>query len=153
VITSIDGEEVEETGPSHLYLHLVGLRAGSDVMVTGLRGAAPFSVVMKPVELPYDDDRVSVIDTTSMVVEPLAMFGVPFRENDAAGVMVAARLDTPRAAGVTLGVGDVIYAVNGVPVDTVAGLRGTIAAIRPHESVVLQVAQSGRLTYVAFERD
>ncbi len=153
VITAIDGEQVDDTGPSRLYLHLVSLRAGSDVTISGMRGATPFTSVMKPVELPYDAARVSVIDTSAMAVESLAMFGVPYRANGSAGVMVAARLDSPRAAAVDLSVGDVIYSVNGAPVESVAALRQAVTAIGRREAVVLQVAQSGRLVFVAFERE
>ncbi len=153
VITAIDGEQVDEAGPARLYLHLVSLRPGSEVRVNGLRGAQPIAFVMKPVELPNESARVSVIDTSAMAIDSLAMFGVPYRANGATGVMVAARLDSPRAAIVHLGVGDVIHSVNGMPVDSVSALRAAVSLIATHQAVVLHVSQGGRLAFVAFEHE
>jgi serine protease Do len=153
VITSIDGEEIEDAGPARLYLHLASLQAGHAITIAGQRSTSPFAVTVTPVEPPRDDDRVAMLDSRSMAIEPLAVLGVSYHAEGVAGVMVAARLDTPHAAEVSLSVGDVILSINGVAVDNVASLRQSVEAVGRRQAVVLQVLQSGRLAYVAFERD
>jgi serine protease Do len=153
VITSIDGEDIEDAGPARLYLHLASLQAGRAVTLAGLRMATPFSVAVTPLEPARDDDRVEMLDSRSMAIEPLAILGVSYHVQDVSGVIVAARLDTPHAGDVALSVGDVILSINGATVDTVAVLRDAVEAVGRRQPVVLQVLQSGRRTYVAFERD
>jgi S1-C subfamily serine protease len=66
------------------------------------------------------------------------------------GVVVAAR-----AAGSTystaLDPGDVIYAVNGGVVTSVAALREALDKLKPSDPTVLQIERDGRLMYLDLE--
>ena len=66
------------------------------------------------------------------------------------GVVVAAR-----AAGSTystaLDPGDVIYAVNGGVVTSVAALRQALDKLKPTDPMVLQIERDGRLMYLEME--
>jgi serine protease Do len=69
------------------------------------------------------------------------------------GVVVAAR----ESEGVYIGEGplpgDVIYSVNGTPVDSVDSLRSALDALKTAEALVLQVERLGSLHYVALETE
>ena len=69
------------------------------------------------------------------------------------GVVVAAR----DSEGVYIGEGplpgDVIYSVNGTPVDSVDSLRSALDALKTADALVLQVERLGSLHYVALEID
>jgi len=69
------------------------------------------------------------------------------------GVIVAAR--TTWASNIDLGLetGDVIHAINGVPVITLEALRASILRLQPGDPLVLQVERAGRLQFVAVEME
>jgi serine protease Do len=60
-----------------------------------------------------------------------------------------------RAAGspysTALDPGDVIHAVNGTPVTSVAVLRETLDKLKSSDATVLQIERNGRLMYLALE--
>ena len=68
-------------------------------------------------------------------------------------MVVAARTPDPHAADVSLSAGDVIHAVNGRAVTTMAQLRDALDRLDAHSSVVLQVERDGTFHFVAFELD
>ena len=69
------------------------------------------------------------------------------------GVVVAAR----ESEGVYIGEGplpgDVIYSVNGTPVDSVDSLRAALDVLKTADALVLQVERLGSLHYVALETE
>ena len=69
------------------------------------------------------------------------------------GVVVAAR----ESEGVYIGEGplpgDVIYSVNGTPVDSVDSLRAALDVLKTADALVLQVERLGSLRYVALETE
>src|SRR5262249_4525755 len=69
------------------------------------------------------------------------------------GVIVAARAPDGDSADVPLMTGDVIHAVNGIPVLTLESLRALIADIAPHHAIALQLERNGQMIYVAFDAD
>jgi S1-C subfamily serine protease len=49
--------------------------------------------------------------------------------------------------------GDVIHAINGTPVESMAGLRSTLDRLKTNSPVVLQIERGGHLMFVAFQLD
>jgi len=49
--------------------------------------------------------------------------------------------------------GDVIHALNGVQVETMAALRSAVDHLAPNSSVALQIERNGRLMFVSFDVD
>ena len=49
--------------------------------------------------------------------------------------------------------GDVIYSVNGTPVDSVDSLRSALDVLKNADALVLQVERLGSLHYVALETE
>src|SRR6185295_16817432 len=68
------------------------------------------------------------------------------------GVLVAARAADP-SVDISLATGDVIHAINGVEVETIAALRSALDHLAANSAVVLQIERDGRLMFVSFEMD
>jgi S1-C subfamily serine protease len=68
------------------------------------------------------------------------------------GVIVAARAADP-SVDISLTTGDVIHAINGVEVETIAALRSALDHLASNTAVVLQIERDGRLMFVSFELD
>jgi S1-C subfamily serine protease len=68
------------------------------------------------------------------------------------GVIVAAKAADPNV-DISLTTGDVIHAINGVQVETMAALRSALDHLAPNSSVVLQIEREGKLMFVSFELD
>jgi serine protease Do len=160
VIMAIDGERVERLTMAWVYLHMFNLQDGQIVAIDMLRGDETMSARIDAVLPEHNCDRLpGLIDTRENVIDALGIIGVAFNPpatrtvelEHGAGVVVAARLDSRDAAGVTLEQGDLIRAVNGAPVGSPADLRGQLATIGRGGAVVLDVERSGQFTYLAFE--
>ena len=67
------------------------------------------------------------------------------------GVMVAARTPGATLLGAGPEAGDVIHAVNTVPVKDLAGLKAALKDLHPGDPVVLQVEREGGLSYLVME--
>jgi len=65
------------------------------------------------------------------------------------GVVVVARTADP--TGAELEPGDVVHAVNSLPITDVGTLRDLLARLKRGDAVVLQVERRGGLEFVAFE--
>ena len=114
------------------------------------------------VELPHDVDRLAdLADPNKSLVSKLGIVGVEIDPKLAAtlaglrvssGVMVAARAADP-SVDISLTTGDVIHAINGVKVETIAALRSDLDHLPSNSAVVLQIERDGRLMFVSFELD
>ncbi len=69
------------------------------------------------------------------------------------GLLVAAKSPEGQAQFIDLQPGDVIHAVNNLPVALLDLFRSRIAELKPGEPVALQIERDGRFRYVAFEVD
>jgi S1-C subfamily serine protease len=69
----------------------------------------------------------------------------------ATGVLVAAAAPGSVLWPGGLAAGDVIHAVNGQPVEDLAGLRAVVAALGDAQTAVMQVERSGGYAYVTLE--
>jgi serine protease Do len=159
VIDAFDGRPIDSLQglSAALYLHPVG----EPVILQVLRGETPVRLVVDAPEA--TDSQQKLAELTAAGREHLPRLGVlavgltgtlrgllpPLRVES--GVIVVARTTEVPAGADALQAGDVIHAVNGVPVDSVASLRERIQAIGPGHAVVLQVERQGRLGYMAFE--
>ena len=68
------------------------------------------------------------------------------------GVLVAARA-AETSVDTSLTAGDVIHAINGAQVETLAALRSALDHLSSNTPVVLQIERDGRLMFVSFELD
>jgi len=68
-------------------------------------------------------------------------------------VAVAALLSWPLATQGQLRPGDVIHALNGKAVGSVAELKAAADRLKPNDAAVLQIERDGGLMYVAFRAE
>jgi serine protease Do len=160
IITSIDGRPADNL-PS-LGTRLFMRRGGDKIKLDVLRGAEKLSFDVSVVEVPHDFDRLAdLADPDKSLVAKLGIIGLEIDPKLAAtlpglrvssGVIVAARAADPSVDN-SLNTGDVIHAINGVQVETMAALRSALDHLPPNNSVVLQIERDGRLMFVSFEVD
>ena len=160
-VMALIGKHVERLTMAWVYLHMFNLEDGEVVHIDMLRGAAPVTADVAAVLPEHDCERLpGLIDTRENVIDSLGIIGVAFDlpvgrstgVRGRAGVIVAARLDSPITTSVALEQGDLIHAVNGAPVASPAELRTVVAVIESRSAVVLDVERGGQLMYLAFEQ-
>jgi len=69
------------------------------------------------------------------------------------GVVVAARTLDATRLDTGLLPGDVIHAVNRTGVDSLAGLRQAIGAVKAGDPVAIQIERQGKFMYLSFEME
>ena len=67
------------------------------------------------------------------------------------GLMVAAKFPGWQRQSVDLQPGDVIHAINTLPVASLDILRSTLDELKPGDAVALEIERDGRFQYVAFD--
>lgn len=160
IITSIDGKPVESLPSVGTQLFM---RAGGERIKLGvLRGSEKLSLEVLVVETPHDFDRLAgLIDPEKNLVSKLGVIGIEIDSKIAAimaglripsGVIVVAKAADSNV-DTSLATGDVIHAINGAPVETIAGLRSSLDQLKPNTSVALQIERAGKLMFVTLQGD
>jgi serine protease Do len=162
VVVTLDGKPIENG--RQLYVNLYRRAIGEVVRVEVLRGAKTVTA-MVPVGERIDplSQAAAVADPRENVVSRLGILALtldpalanalgPLRSRS--GVIVATATEgafDPEGEG--LAPGDVIHALNGQWITSVAALRTTIDAVKTNDAVVLQVERRGVVRYVSFVMD
>jgi serine protease Do len=159
IIVSVDDRPIDSLPLMAFYLYT--RHAGDQLHVGFLRGERHLTVDVEVAERPEALDRIiDRVDPDASLVRQLGILGLSIDEDLStmigtlripSGVMVAARAEGFSGAGVSLAAGDVIHAINGVPVSTLQELRAALDGLKPHSAVVLQVERDALLTFLAFE--
>ena len=161
IILSMDGK-VMENG-RQMRVNLYGRAVGDRVELEVMRGQERMTVNVTVYERENDANRFTTLATPEEnLVERLGILGVDLNPQIAAmlpglraqtGIVVAARAPDSTSGQVGLRPGDVIHALNGRPVTTLAQLRDFINGVSVGEAVVLQVGRQGRLMFLAFDME
>ncbi len=139
-----------------LYLH----PADEDLKIDVSRAGRKISVTVPALEHQDKRDDLADLVNPSNVVEGLGVCAVdlegrvrPAVSNPrfSSGVVVIARSPGSNILASDLRPGDIIYAVNKVPVETVQQLRASLQQLKSGEAVVLQIERGRALQYIAFE--
>ena len=89
-----------------------------------------------------------VLDLTAQIKQVLPQL------RRARGVVVASvSNEAPYSQQGQLQPGDVIYALNAQPIETVAALKAAVDRLKPHDAAVLQIEREGGLMYIAFRAE
>jgi serine protease Do len=134
---------------------------GEKVTFRVLRGEAELDVGVTVEEQEQDDDPLAGLVTPEKnMVSRLGVLCIEIDKRVASllkglrqeyGLLIAAKSPQGQGRYVDLRPGDVIHAVNTLPVSTVDALRTSIDGMKPGAAVVLQVERDAVFRYVAFE--
>jgi serine protease Do len=161
IVVALDGKTMENGRQFevNIYQRPIGTVVSLDV----LRGSETLSVQVSVYERPDDVTRFTLMVTPEENLIPrLDILGLDLTPQTAAllpglrsgsGVLVAARAPDAVYGAVALAPGDVVCALNGRPITSLAQLRREIAAVQIGAPVVLQVERRGQLLYIAFEME
>jgi len=159
VVLTLDGKRMENGRQFevNLYRRAVGDVVNVEVLRDGKTLKYPVAVAER------EDDAARFADMVSPernIVPRLGVLALDIDERVASmigelrvprGVLVAAIASDAPAAEHALEAGDVIVALNGSPVTTLADLRSSVARLATRAPLVLQVQRNGQLMFVAFE--
>lgn len=159
IVTSVNGRLVDNVPMFSLELGLA--EEGQPVTLGLLRGTTPLTLQV-PVTFrrdPIEDLATLTVDPETHGVPVLGIVGLDVTEAPAlraslridTGVLVTARTLANADNLVPLNIGDVIHAVDGIPVRSLDGLRVLLDGHPANSDVVLQVERQGQLVFVACE--
>jgi serine protease Do len=159
IVTSLDGK-VMENG-RQFTVNFYTRNIGDVVSLQVLRGERRLTLRVPVAERADDPMRFSgMVRPEDHLVSKLGILALNLDDRIAAmlpdllrpdGVVVAAiAADAPISRQGTLNPGDVIHALNGRAMASLAELRAALAALKPGAPAVLQVERDGRLLYLAF---
>ncbi len=73
--------------------------------------------------------------------------------NEPAGVVVVGQSPEPGSLRADVRTGDIIRALNRIPIESVEQLKAALQALKPGGPVVLQIERQGELQYLSFETE
>jgi serine protease Do len=157
ILLSVDNQPCDNL-PTVSYYFLLR-DSGEKVQIEVLRGKERLNFAVPVSEEKREIDGVLALATPEKNMVPeLGILGVEIDKNVSPllpdlrhtyGVITAAKTSgAPR--DLPLLPGDVIIALNDLPVLTIDGLRKSLKELHPPDSVVLQIEREGKMMYVAF---
>jgi len=160
VALTLNGKPMENA--RQFEVNLYGKAVGEKVVIEVLRGDQKVKFNVEVIE--RDDDPLRFADMVNPeknIIGRLGIFGIEINKQisqmlpdlrKSYGVVVAARAGGS-IYSVELNPGDVIYALNGEPITTVAALRQALDKQKPTDPTVLQIERDNRLMYMDLERE
>ena len=157
IILSLDGAP---TASLPLFTHSLYMHgAGERVNLQVLRGSDQVQLQVPLMERPHKTDNLTdLVDPEKNLVRRLGILGIELDLNLAqslpdlripTGVIVAAKTVGAQQE-VPLQSGDVIHALNGTTITTLAGLRESLTKLNIGDPVALLIERFGQLQYVSF---
>ena len=133
---------------------------GDHMQLKILRGDQELAVEITSVEQSHGADRlIDLANPASDSIPALGIIGVTTNKRVEEilgplrlplGVAVAVRIPTPSGTETRLQPSDVIHAVNGDFVQSVAELRSAVERIKPGDPLALLIERAGQIQYLAF---
>ena len=159
IVTTIGGKPVGDV--KEFATMLFAYKIGESAPIGVLRDGKEVTVNITVLERPDDPQRFAdMVTGPGNVVERLGIVGVTIN-NDLkkllpdlridSGVIVAARTPSSVLLGEGPEPGDVIHAVNRVPITDIAGLKQALGGLHPGDAIVLQIERDGALSYLVME--
>ena len=162
IVVSLDGKPMENG--RQLQVNLYGRAVGDSVRLEIERGEQTLTLLVPVTEREDDPTRfVPLLSADEPLIARLGILGLTLNSKAASllqdlrestGVVVATTTGVGLAGSdVRLKAGDLIHALNGAPIKTVAELRSGVDQLKPGEAAVLQVERDGEFLYVAVRID
>lgn len=159
IITAADGQVVQSA--LQFITLMYRKRPGDFMSLRLLRGSRSLHVTVKVSEKSPELDPVSqAVDVDKDLIDALNIMGLDVDNTVAAtvpgirvrsGVLVTGKCSRRDDMQISLNVGDLIHAVNGSTIHSVAELRTMLAILPPGSPVVLKVERKKQLLYVVSE--
>jgi serine protease Do len=137
--------------------------ASAVVQVEVMRGDKKITLEIPVSEEKNDVDQLAdLVDPEKSLISKLGFFAVEIDDKlaqqleelrEPSGVIVAAMAADLLGLETDLQAGDVVHALNGKHIETIAALRAALRAMPPGAPGVLQVERDGKYMYVTFEMD
>jgi serine protease Do len=161
ILLNLDGRAM---GSVPLAEMIISTRpAGAVMQAEVLRGTQRLTLAIPVTEQKNDVDQLGdLVDPEKDLVVKLGIYGVEIDAQlakqledlrEPTGVIVAALAADSMGVEADLQPGDVIHALNGKPLATLAQLRAALKALPTGAPGVLQVERDGKYLYVTFEMD
>lgn len=161
IVVAMDGRPIRGAADvtAALYLHPIDSPMKVEVLRGSDRKSFDVAVIVHhdPVE-----DVASIPDLKKSIIPRLSVFVTELTEDvrkvlhplqSFSGVAVVATAATPFSIDTGLQKGDIVCAINGVPVKAVDQLHAAVRAFKPGDAVVFQIERGGKLQYLAFEME
>jgi len=159
ILLSMDGRGLDSA--RQLESGVYRRQKGAKVALKVLRGPDELDVSVGVDELENEDDPLADLVTPEKnLISRLGVLCIEIDKRVAAmveglrqqyGLIVAAKSPQGQGRYIDLRPGDVIHAINTLPVSTVDALRQSIDGMKSGAAVVLQIERSSVFRYVAFE--
>jgi serine protease Do len=159
VVKSANGKDMEDAGHLEEAIYRLGLNQSVDLAV--IREGTTMNIKVAVHESEDDPERFAdMVDPNKNLVPQLGILAIELSQKltdmlpelrHEYGIVVAARSANAPYSGASLELGDVIYEINHSPTLTVKFLRDRLNAMKPGDSVVLQVEREGKLLYIPLE--
>jgi serine protease Do len=162
IVVSLDGKPMENG--RQLQVNLYGRAVGDSVRLEIERGEQTLTLLVPVTEREDDPTRfVPLLTADDPLIARLGILGLTLNSKAASllqdlrestGVVVASTTGVGlTGSDVRLKAGDLIHALNGAPIKTVAELRSGVDQLKAGEAAVLQVERDGEFLYVAVRID
>jgi serine protease Do len=158
IVLSLDGKAMENGRQFRINVYTRGV--GEQVAIEVRRGTRTLTVRVPVVERENDTGQLEALISTQQVIRDLGIIGLdltakiaellPTVRRDKGVVVARVTPETPYSQQGRLQPGDVIYAVNGKPVNGVEELKAAMAALKPSAAAVLLIERQSTLMYLAF---
>jgi serine protease Do len=159
IVTTVGGKPVGDV--KEFATLLFAYKIGEAAPIGILRDGKEVTVNVTVAERPDDPQRFAdMVSGPANVVERLGIVGITINNELRkllpdlridSGVIVAARTPSSVLLGEGPEPGDVIHAVNTVPITDLAGLKQTLRNLHSGDAIVLQIERDGGLSYLVME--
>lgn len=159
VILSFNGQTIENA--RQLENDVYGRQGGEKAELTALRGNDQISLTVEIERRPAPWDPLAALASPEKNLVPrLGILCVEIDQQIAElipeirrtyGLIVVAKSPEGQAQFIDLQAGDIIHAINNLPVASLAALQDAIQALKTGDAVVLQIERDQRFQFVAFE--
>jgi serine protease Do len=158
IIHALDGKRMENGRQFRInvYTRTIGQQVALDVQRGAQRLAIRVPVAEREggagrlAELLTPQNSIRTLGVLALELSPSIAPLLPPLRRDKGIVVASVSAEAPYSQQGRLAPGDVIYAVNGRTVETMADLRGIIDSLKPGVASVLQIEREGTLMYLAF---
>ncbi len=161
LVLSLDGKRMENGRQFriNLYTRAIGQQVTLEIDRDGRRSTVRLPVVEREStstrlsDLLTPQNSIRALGALVLELTPQIRQVLPPLRRETGVVIAAVSNDTPYSQQGQLRAGDVLYAVNGKPIASVAELKAAAAELKPNDATVLQIEREGGLMYIAFRAE